>query len=293
MKKKKKIKIFSEKPVWLIFATATLLVIVISLLKYYAKEEMSLSVFYIIPVVLVTWYINKPFGWWVISFISTFSWLLAEIYIKTYSAAWLFLWNSATRLIFFIAVAYLLESLKKALQREKESARIDALTEIPNSRMFYEIAEQELHRFRRQRSPITVAYIDLDNFKTVNDNFGHLVGDMLLKEVAGAIKNELRTTDIVARLGGDEFAILFPDTDRDESHTAIRRIRNVLLALMKENNWLVTFSIGVVTFREPPDTVAEMVTAADYNMYMVKNADKNDVKHIIYNNQKSLANLNE
>ncbi|HTC77354.1 MAG TPA: diguanylate cyclase, partial [Terriglobales bacterium] len=104
------------------------------------------------------------------------------------------------------------EQLAAALAAEKELSRSDPLTGLPNRRAFYEVALAEADRARRYRHPLSLAYLDVDNFKQVNDDYGHDAGDELLVRVAEVLRRNLRNNDIVARLGGDEFAMLLPET---------------------------------------------------------------------------------
>lgn len=169
------------------------------------------------------------------------------------------------------------ELLSQALEREKDDARLDFLTRIANRRAFYEIASTEAARARRYQRPLTLIYIDLDNFKTVNDTLGHDVGDELLIEVAATLRSNLRTTDTVARLGGDEFALLLPETDQGAALLVINKVQEVLLESMRRRNWPVTFSIGLASFPVPPESVEEMVKQADAIMYSVKLKGKNSI----------------
>ena len=107
-------------------------------------------------------------------------------------------------------------------------ARIDFLTGVLNSRAFYQIATAEIQRSGRYGHPLTLAYIDLDNFKTVNDEFGHSTGDELLKTVARTFSDNLRSSDYVARLGGDEFAILMTETSAQAALNVVARIQVLL-----------------------------------------------------------------
>ena len=107
----------------------------------------------------------------------------------------------------------LLSSLKRALDRERELSGTDVLTGIRNARSFREVLGAEIERSKRFQRPFTVAYLDLDNFKTVNDCHGHEHGDELLRLVGNTILTGIRKTDTVARLGGDEFALLLPETE--------------------------------------------------------------------------------
>ena len=169
------------------------------------------------------------------------------------------------------------DKLKMALEREKDDARIDFLTRIPNRRSFYEIASREANRARRYKRPLTVAYIDLDNFKEVNDSRGHDVGDDLLIEVAATLRTNIRGTDAVARLGGDEFALLLTETGEEPGAMVVQKLHERLLESMRQREWPVTFSIGLITFGYPPHSVDEMVRRADEAMYAAKLQGKNSV----------------
>lgn len=171
------------------------------------------------------------------------------------------------------------EHLKLALQeREKELARIDPLTGVANRRAFYEFAAVEKSRGDRYGRPLTVAYLDVDNLKVVNEKLGPPIGDAVLLAVAITIHSNLRDTDVVARLGGDEFAILLPETGAEAAETVVQKLRTLLLEAMKKNDWPVTFSIGVVTYNKPPESPEEMVRKADDLMYVVKASGKDAIK---------------
>jgi diguanylate cyclase (GGDEF)-like protein/PAS domain S-box-containing protein len=125
----------------------------------------------------------------------------------------------------------LLESqhrLEDALAKEQEAATTDALTHLANRRAFYAAGETEVRRARRYQRPLALAYLDLDNFKAVNDGLGHEVGDALLVTVAALVRGNVRSTDMVARLGGDEFAVLLPETDDAAARTVMEKVSAAL-----------------------------------------------------------------
>jgi diguanylate cyclase (GGDEF)-like protein len=167
--------------------------------------------------------------------------------------------------------------LKALLAKEHELARIDPLTTVPNRRAFYEALDKERVRSVRYRRPFTIAYIDLDNFKRVNDSLGHAVGDELLVHVAAGLRSNLRASDFVGRLGGDEFAALLPETDATAAKLVLCKLRLRLLEEMKAHSWQVTFSIGAATFLDPPDSLDVIVRVADETMYAIKTHGKDDI----------------
>lgn len=163
------------------------------------------------------------------------------------------------------------------LQREKELARTDVLTGLANRRSFYESLQMERSRTVRYGRPITLAYVDLDNFKRVNDTLGHSVGDELLVCVASLLRNTLRASDLVGRLGGDEFAVLLPETGAQAAESLLQKLALVLNDAMRARNWPVTFSIGAAAFLDNPVPVEEMIRTADELMYSVKKSGKNRI----------------
>jgi diguanylate cyclase (GGDEF)-like protein len=167
--------------------------------------------------------------------------------------------------------------LKDLLAKEHELARVDPLTMVPNRRAFYEALDKELARSLRHRRPFTIAYVDLDNFKKVNDSLGHAVGDELLVEVAAGLRSNLRVSDYVGRLGGDEFALLLPETDATAAKLVLCKLRLRLLEEMKAHSWQVTFSIGAATFLDPPNSLDVIVRMADETMYAIKAHGKDNV----------------
>lgn len=252
---------------------------VVGFIDYLTGEEISLSIFYLIPIFLVTWGAGKWPGF-SISIASATTWLIADLRTgHTYSHFVIPYWNSIVRLGFFFTVTFILSKLKYVLEKEKDSARRDSLTGIANARYFMELANSEMNRSRRYEKPFTIAYIDIDNFKAVNDRFGHSAGDTLLRLIATTVKNNIRTIDIVARLGGDELTILLPETGQESAQGVLRRLRDQLLDAMQKNRWPVTFSMGVVTFIDSYITVDEMIRRADNLMYSAKSSGKNMIKY--------------
>jgi diguanylate cyclase (GGDEF)-like protein len=182
---------------------------------------------------------------------------------------------------FLVVLGYVVATLKSALERADELARTDYLTGAANFRSFAEMVNAELHRARRYARPFTVCYLDVDYFKIVNDRFGHSTGDALLRVIVDTTRSRTRASDVVARLGGDEFAILLPETGYEAAQAVVAKLRESLLEAVRQRGWPVTFSIGVVTCLEPPDSVDALLQAADGLMYSVKNTTKDSVNHVV------------
>jgi diguanylate cyclase (GGDEF)-like protein len=170
------------------------------------------------------------------------------------------------------------EQLEALLEKERALSRLDPLTGLANRRAFYEILEAEKQRCSRYQRPFSLAYIDLDNFKRVNDTRGHSVGDFVLTTVADLIRSNMRATDTVARLGGDEFAILLPETDPNGTKQVLTKLHQRLNSELQNAGLDVSLSVGAATFLNSPESVDDIVRTADELMYAVKAHGKNDLR---------------
>ena len=269
-----------SKPFWVI--VGVVLVIILGIIDYLSGYAVSISLFYLFPILLVVWYTDGQMGL-VLSFASTVVGFIANYSAgQSYSHPLIYVWNVILRLGFYCVVTWLSWMLKRTNKINQELARTDYVTGAISIRYFYELAQIEMSRFQRYRRPFTLVYIDLDNFKVINDRLGHSTGDRVLRAVTDSVRRQVRPGDTLARLGGDEFALLMPETDGNAARTVINRIHSSLVDEMVRNGWIVTFSLGVVTYTEVPKTVDEMVKIADNAMYSVKAASKNGVNYIIY-----------
>jgi len=275
-----KISIYFEKQSRLsVSVIGLILVVFIGVIDYLTGYEVRLAIFYLIPIAFVTWFAGKESGE-LISIVSTITIFLTDMMAgKAFSYSLIWLWDILAMLGFFLIVALSLSSLKNALEKERMLARTDSLTGVANSGYFKVLTDLEIERCRRYKSPFTFAYIDCDNFKILNDQFGHHVGDELLILVADNFRKNIRKTDIAARLGGDEFGILFPETGYEQGKAVIEKIQKRFLEIMKENGWPVTLSIGAVTYLSAPATADEVIKYADNLMYSVKSSGKSNLKH--------------
>ncbi len=259
-----------------------ILVVLLGVIDYLTGYEVQLAIFYLIPIAFVTWFTGKKGGEF-ISIVSAITIFLADMMAgKVFLLSLLWLWNTLAVFGFFLVVVLSLSLLKNALEKERMLARTDSLTGVANSGYFKLLTNLEIERCRRYKSPFTFAYIDCDNFKILNDQFGHHVGDDLLILVADTFRQNIRKTDIAARLGGDEFGVLFPETGAEQGKAVIEKIQKRLLEIMKEKGWPVTLSIGAVTYLNVPPAADEVIKYADNLMYSVKSSGKNNLKHETY-----------
>jgi diguanylate cyclase (GGDEF)-like protein len=251
--------------------------------------ELTLSLFYLLPIMLSSWYV----GLWAgvaMAFGCAGLWLLADLtVVDAFKRPFIPIINETFRLLVFLIIAWITATLHKALLKQKVLANIDPLTRISNRRAFFDLAERELKRARRFHYPLSILYMDLDNFKCVNDDFGHQVGDELLCLVAQHIQGRIREIDILARLGGDEFCLLLVDCTPIASREVTRKLQQEISALMHNRNWPVTVSIGAATFLSLPGNVCEMITTADQLMYAAKKDQQLNVFHKIINGAVTLT----
>src|SRR3954451_4706767 len=182
-------------------------------IRFFTPPGLYFAVLYLVPISFFTWFIGLRSGIAAAcgSVIALLSFdLLHGIRAHPY-------WDTAMNLGMFIFMVFILAEVRALYERERDLSRTDALTGLLNRRAFVERLERERERHARFPRPITLAYLDLDNFKGINDSRGHAAGDALLVAVAQGMENSVRDVDSVGRLGGDEFAILMPETDADAS----------------------------------------------------------------------------
>lgn len=261
-----------------IFAVLSLVEVGIALLDIATAREFALSYLYLVPIMVGAWYGGRICGVGIAIF-SVVEWFILAGKLVPNADASTIIVGTLIRFVIYVPLAVIVARLRKALIHEKKLARTDALTGAANSRTFHEQTELEVRRASRSSQPLTIAYVDLDNFKDINDQFGHLVGDKVLRIVVDVMRRSIRATDIVARLGGDEFALLLPDTGFDGARTILRKLHVTIQAEMDRRGWPITSSIGAVSFLAPPADVALLIQEADKRLYIAKEKGKNRVEH--------------
>jgi diguanylate cyclase (GGDEF)-like protein len=176
-------------------------------------------------------------------------------------------------------MAFAFASLRRAQRALSDLAHIDPLTRLPNRRFLALGLEQERRRALRSGNPITVLYLDLDDFKPVNDRFGHGTGDRVLKEVAAALRAVLRSSDLPARIGGDEFAVVLAECGADQARKVAAKLRAHWQGLPAQRKHGVGVSIGAVTFERAPPPSQAMLAQADALMYQAKQDGKGATRY--------------
>lgn len=264
-----------SKPQLILFTVC--LVAFVSVLDYATGYELTFALFYMIPVFIGTWYGRAPIG--VLACITAgLAWLAVDLSAAYhYSHSAIVYWNAAVRLSTFSVLAYLLEYLHRSLETQAMLAERDGLTGLINARTFKLSCDAAFELAARHDRSLALGYLDLDDFKTVNDTLGHSVGDTVLQAVAGTLAKRLRASDLGARLGGDEFAILLPETDLIGAQIFFSELHKNLVELSVQSSWPIGFSIGVAVFRHPPSNADEAILCADKLMYRVKRGGKNSI----------------
>ncbi|MGK2856800.1 MAG: GGDEF domain-containing protein [Thermoanaerobaculia bacterium] len=248
-----------------------------------ATGPVAMSLLYYIPILAAAWLAGLWPG--VLSALASGASLISVALMQAEHASSIIYWNSFTRVATFVALGVFVALLRRdrdqldemnrrlnaALENEAGLARTDALTGLANGRAFRETLARELTRSQREGGAIAVAYLDLDNFKKINDAYGHDEGDHVLRRTGVALTESVRAIDLVARMGGDEFvvAIVHPgEATCDTVGSRILEKMQVLAADYPGTGFGAT--IGFASFNAPPPNVEELLKRADDAMYEVK-----------------------
>ncbi|KPK10810.1 MAG: hypothetical protein AMJ68_08060 [Acidithiobacillales bacterium SG8_45] len=242
-----------------------------------------LEPFLVLPIVLASWYGSNRAGMF-LALISSVGLAVSREWLSVSSfSLQSIIYDGVSHLIAYSILAILITNFRSVHRAEVLAADTDNLTGLHNPRSFYVELTNELLRSRRFKRIFSLAYIDIDNFKNINDSLGHSIGDELLVEVAQCLKLSLRATDTVSRLGGDEFVCLLPETGDKNVKNLFSKVKKLLSERMLSHNWPVSFSVGVVTFETLPADAKQAISIADDLMYSVKSIDKNNTVYKVLN----------
>ena len=254
-------------------------IVAIGVLDYASGTELRVTPLYFAPVALAAWYSGRA-GAILASVLAAATWDFANVFAGLeFSSRGIWIANTIMLALSFVVVGLLIAQLRAAVFRESELSLTDPLTSMLNGRAFHKAADRIMAHCRRTGRPLTIAYVDLDNFKAVNDQLGHQAGDEMLRGLAKRMRSSIRPDDVGARLGGDEFVVLFPEIGPAEAARALERLRSSLATVLGSGPVAVTSSAGAVTFLAIPDSIEVMLHAADSRMYAAKAAGKNRAIH--------------
>ncbi len=265
--------------------------VLIGLLDHLTGPEFGFSVFYLLPILACAWRVGIRTAI-LLAATASVCWFASDFALRDQSHVWISSWNGFSRFVIFGAMAVLVFYLRRSqkrlviLNRQLESsakheaglARTDSLTGLPNGRSFLEVLTREANRNLRSGQSICVAYIDVDNFKGINDQHGHAVGDDVLKRLAESFQHVVRGGDVAARLGGDEFAILFWNVQQNEVEEMAKRLKHQAALIAKDYPGMgLGISVGLAYFQKPPLDPQDLLTKADAAMYQGKETGKDRV----------------
>ncbi len=173
------------------------------------------------------------------------------------------------------------DRLHSKTEQFSQLAHTDPLTNLANRRFLIEQLQCEFARAKRYRRPLSLLYMDLDGFKSINDRFGHILGDEMLRSAALSMRAVLRSTDLLARIGGDEFAVLLPETSIKDALGVAQKLRRALEASatsLGENIPALTFSAGVSQLRFEDESVDDLLARADRVQYLAKSEGQGQIR---------------
>ncbi|OLE18211.1 MAG: hypothetical protein AUG50_06755 [Betaproteobacteria bacterium 13_1_20CM_3_63_8] len=257
--------------------------IALTLLVYWANavtpSSARLGILYIVPVLLVTW--TEGLTWGIVFAVATTVFREAIAWDQMPADTPL-LWRVVNGSAYLAVLAVAMAGLQMLRRSQALLARLvtqDQLTNVLNARAFADRLSQELDRNRRYPRPLALLYMDLDNFKVINDTHGHQTGDAVLRLVADAMRSSVRQADVVGRLGGDEFAVLMPETDAQLADSAAKRLASSLRNVFRGTP-NVTASIGVVSCTATEANTDDLLRRADQAMYDAKRMGKDRVVQV-------------
>jgi diguanylate cyclase (GGDEF)-like protein len=260
-----------------LFGLLLLATLVVAYLDYVTDEQLSLYVLFVPIVASAAWHLGFAAAA-ALAFISSLLWVIDDYFVPPKPVPDIAkYWSAVVRFIVFASLGYPIVRLRASRQREHQLASYDVLTGLANRRLLFSHGQQTLKLAKRLMRPITAIFLDCDAFKEVNDNWGHKIGDNVLRLVAQSLTAACQPADLIARFGGDEFVVISL-ADASTGEATARRIFDALNTAMREHGWAVTFSIGGVTFQKPPSSLDELLNAADDIMYTVKRTRKDGVE---------------
>jgi diguanylate cyclase (GGDEF)-like protein len=241
-----------------------------------APAGLDLHLLHVVPVALATAAAGLERGI-TLGLFATAVWMAADLLSGAALGA-VAVAGAVLRLLGLLFIVVLVDTTMRQLRSAARLSWTDELTGLPNRRAFDARAELELARMRRSGTPTTVAFLDVDGFKGVNDDHGHAAGDEVLRRIGRTLRSRVRATDLAARLGGDEFVLLLTDTAADSAVPLLRDLQQAITSRAALGA-PVTISVGAVTFHTPPASVMALLQAPDGLMYEVKRNGRSALRH--------------
>ena len=272
-----------EKRPPLLYAVTVALIALIALADYVTGDQILLFILQLVPVAILAWCAGLYAGL-AGSAIATGVVLITYVALAGGEFHTLHAWHAAVSFTSNAVVAWVVARLKASrlqilslLDVERRMAREDPLTAVASVRAFRERLRLEVDRMRRHKKPLSLLYLDLDDFKRVNDERGHAAGDETLARVGRLLHALTRKVDLCGRLGGDEFAVLMPETGAHDAIIVANRVREGMHKSFAEGGAGIGLSAGVGTFLTPPMDEQVAMNEVDQLMYQAKRGGKNRV----------------
>lgn len=257
----------------LVWSVAACAIVTLGLLRNATDAEYAFASLALIPILLAAWFCERNSGL-LLAVVAAVTWFIADITSeRVFSSAWIPLVNALTRGATYAFLVFVITWLKVLLSQINNLAAHDQLTGLFNRRAFNDFGNEEVERSKRYHRSLAIVYIDLDNFKQLNDSQGHEVGDQALNATAETLSKILRDSDVTCRLGGDEFAVILPEVTFEAASEAGKKILSAIHAAMQDFH-PVSASIGVAWFESPTRSFQLMLGEADTLMYEVKKQNK-------------------
>jgi diguanylate cyclase (GGDEF)-like protein len=268
----------SQRPRPLLGGIALAMFLLVAVIRYETSPRLDITLFFLIPVSFALWFVSRTLGWF---FVAIAVAIMLHFDHLHWGRSWdtVEFWNAMMSGATLAVFAVIFSEVRGLYQRAQMQSLQDSLTGLANRRAFLALLAAENRRMRREGKPLTLAYVDVDDFKHVNDKLGHTAGDALLRSLARCMESVVRASDTVGRLGGDEFAVLLPDTTEPAAKTVVGKLQERLLQCGLLPNHTVTLSIGAVTFERDYESAEKMLEQADQAMYAVKQSGKNRVEY--------------
>lgn len=264
-----------DSPLWFRWLLPFALTALVGIADVTTDADVAFTLAYLLPVALAAWHLGLTASL-IIAAISTSTSLAVDLHLQLKAPQLAIVTiNLVAQMLVFAFFGLILSRLRRHLEREHGLATTDPLTGLANRRALWANAEREMQRCRRSGTPYSLAYLDVDGFKGVNDRHGHRSGDEVLIAIAKTLLANVRAVDCVARMGGDEFALLLPDTGEEGARTVIDKLRTHLATATWNREHRVSFSIGALTVTDPDADVDSIIAHADKLMYAVKASGKN------------------
>jgi diguanylate cyclase (GGDEF)-like protein len=259
-------------------AVGLALVAALTAFKLTIGRSVTVIDFMFVPVVWVGWFAGRRWCGYAVAVVSAGLSVIVVVVAETQASIPAALAMGAARLALYLVVLGLLGMMRRERAGHQHAVATDQLTGAANAREFRAIALAEVEHAQRHQRDLSLAYVDVDDFKEINDRLGHPEGDHVLLQVSHMMRSVVRSTDTVARIGGDEFAILMPDIGATPARAVIERVRGELARLRTADGEPVLCSIGLVTFDRPPTSLKELVAAGDELLYRAKDNGKDRIE---------------